>query len=399
MRAESSADSRTRVPELDGLRGCAIGLVLVWHIFASVAETRQATFFSYVQALCDLTWSGVDLFFVLSGFLIGGILLDAKNSTNYFKVFYIRRFFRIVPIYLVLLTAFALIRAFTGGDGAYSWTFSNTMPFWTYLLFMQNFWMAHAGIFGGGWLAATWSLAVEEQFYLTLPSIVRFFPRRVLYGFVFLGIALAPVVRVILFRSSHDGWLGSYVLLFCRADALLFGVVCAILLRNANWRQKIASSKYLLAGVLMILFGVAAFLTKIHADLGSYAMASYGFTVLAALYACLLLLVCTHQSGGIARVARLSPFRWLGSIAYGAYLFHMPVQGLLFATMMGSKPRIVDAASFLLSVLAVVLTLGLAHVSWNFFEKRLVKFSHRAQYEFRPLEQGIAAAIPAGAQR
>lgn len=271
--------------------------------------------------------------------------------------------------------------------------------FWTYLLFMQNFWMAHAGIFGGGWLAATWSLAVEEQFYLTLPSIIRFFSRRVLYGFVFLGIALAPVVRVLLFRSSHDGWLGSYVLLFCRADALLFGVVCAILLRNANWRQKIASSKYLLAGVLMILLGVAAFLTKIHADLGSYAMASYGFTVLAAQYACLLLLVCTHQSGGIARVARLSPLRWLGSIAYGAYLFHMPVQGLLFATMMGGKPRIVDAASFLLSVLAVVLTLGLAHVSWNFFEKRLVKFSHRAQYQLSPLEQRVAAVIPAGAQQ
>src|SRR6267154_1957689 len=92
-----------RIPELDGIRGIAIGMVLIHHYFFQPIAAPPATLLSYVQAATRLAWSGVDLFFVLSGFLIGGILLDARTSSNYFPVFYTRRFFRIVPIYFVFI--------------------------------------------------------------------------------------------------------------------------------------------------------------------------------------------------------------------------------------------------------------------------------------------------------
>jgi peptidoglycan/LPS O-acetylase OafA/YrhL len=92
-----------RVPELDGLRGIAIGMILVFHYFLLQFVVVPGTPAAYALAMGRLAWSGVDLFFVLSGFLIGGILLDVRDSSNYFQVFYTRRFFRIVPVYCVLL--------------------------------------------------------------------------------------------------------------------------------------------------------------------------------------------------------------------------------------------------------------------------------------------------------
>src|SRR5438445_3828919 len=134
-----------RIPELDGLRGLAIGSVLIWHYFMVPTITAPATPLSYALVLGRLTWTGVDLFFVLSGFLIGGILLDARKASNYFQVFYTRRFFRIVPIYAAILLLFPALLAvaqrmhhgdFTGLQEPLPW-----YSFWT---FTQNFWMVRA---------------------------------------------------------------------------------------------------------------------------------------------------------------------------------------------------------------------------------------------------------------
>src|SRR5260370_10007989 len=94
-------DLSGRIPELDGIRGVAIGMVLIAHLFA--VASRPGSALAYALVPLRLDWTGVDLFFVLSGFLIGGVLLDARESSNYFRVFYTLRFFRIVPIYPVLL--------------------------------------------------------------------------------------------------------------------------------------------------------------------------------------------------------------------------------------------------------------------------------------------------------
>ena len=402
MPTESEPDRQSRILEVDGLRGLAISLVLFYHYFGSTVQRQPHTLLAYLFAPFRLSWSGVDLFFVLSGFLIGGILLDARKSTNYFKVFYTRRFFRIVPIYFVLLLTFVGFWLAVGSSAqpVFSGILAGTMPFWTYPLFIQNFWLAAAGTFGTGWLAPTWSLCVEEQFYLTLPSIVRFFSRRALIGFVISGIAAAPLFRMILYRSSPTGWIGSDVLLFCRADALLFGVLCALLFRSRRWSRRISGSSYWFPGLLLTLLGLAVFLTKIGPDFWRVELVSFGYTSLAALYACLLLFVCTRPAHFLAAVARWRVLRWLGSIAYGTYLFHMPIQALTFALVRRGAPQIDNFSSLVLTLAALAVTLVLAHLSWNFFESRLVKFSHRARYAFQPQEQtSLLPSVTAGVRQ
>src|SRR5580704_17724235 len=95
----------TRLPELDGIRGCAILLVLIWHYVPCEISASEGAAHVVSRAL-GLTWSGVDLFFVLSGFLIAGILLDNRNASNYFRVFYIRRVCRTFPLYFLLVGIF-----------------------------------------------------------------------------------------------------------------------------------------------------------------------------------------------------------------------------------------------------------------------------------------------------
>src|SRR5260370_19570686 len=173
LRAEAG-----RIPELDGIRGIAIGMVLIAHCFAIVSRPGSALAYALVPLRLD--WTGVDLFFVLSGFLIGGILLDARESSNYFRVFYTRRFFRIVPIYAVLLVCagFTIYLSDARIFRRYEEMLTGRLPWWYFLTFAQNIGMSIHKVWGTFPLGVTWSLAVEEQFYLTLPLLIRFLDRR-----------------------------------------------------------------------------------------------------------------------------------------------------------------------------------------------------------------------------
>jgi len=137
-----------RIPELDGIRGIAIGMVLIAHFFLVVS--RPGSPLAYALVPLRLDWSGVDLFFVLSGFLIGGILLDARESSNYFRVFYTRRFFRIVPIYAVLLLSAGFIRFLA--DAAiirgFSEIFIGRLSWWYFATFLQNIGMSIHRVWG-----------------------------------------------------------------------------------------------------------------------------------------------------------------------------------------------------------------------------------------------------------
>src|SRR5271157_2369587 len=128
-----------RIPQLDGLRGVAIGLVVLYHYFSLHFTTLPGTLSWYLLYPARFGWSGVDLFFVLSGFLIGGILLDAKGSRNYFKVFYTRRFFRIVPLYIALLVLFPalLFAARFLPNGRAGWLTGDAAPAYAFCTFTQ----------------------------------------------------------------------------------------------------------------------------------------------------------------------------------------------------------------------------------------------------------------------
>src|SRR5260370_16118577 len=157
-----------RIPELDGIRGIAIGMVLISHFFAIVSRPGSPLAYSLVPLRLD--WSAVALFFVLSGFLIGGILLDARESSNYFRVFYTRRFFRIVPIYVVLLVSASFVRylADAGMIRGYGEIFAGRLSWWYFPAFLQNIGMSIQQVWGTLPLAPAWSLAVEEPFYPSL---------------------------------------------------------------------------------------------------------------------------------------------------------------------------------------------------------------------------------------
>ena len=208
-----------RVPQLDGVRGIAIALVLLYHYSLVLYHPPQGSLGAYTLKLLYLSWSGVDLFFVLSGYLIGGLLLDHVHDSNGFRVFYTHRFFRIVPLYLVVL----LVSLASAG---------HVMLLGYYLTFTQNIWMAEHATFHVNYFV-TWSLAVEEQFYLALPVLMWLLPRKWLAAVLSLLVVAAPIFRLI---SLGFNPVAPHILFPCRMDALC-GVLCAYAMRQEKFRQ------------------------------------------------------------------------------------------------------------------------------------------------------------------
>jgi peptidoglycan/LPS O-acetylase OafA/YrhL len=379
---EYGQESAGRIPELDGIRGIAIGMVLMHHYFYLAVQARPATALSYALVSGRLMWSGVDLFFVLSGFLIGGILLDSRSSSNYFQVFYTRRFFRIVPIYAICVAgAFALTWLFRlGVAGGLSWIVKDQLPWIPYLVFLQNFWMAHKNTLGLFGLGVTWSLAVEEQFYLTLPSLIRFLSPRRLVAVVVACIIAAPMLRIALYARWPDHPLSWVTLMPCRADALLLGVLGAIAMRDARWRAILASNQTTLRLALAVFAMGVGYLNLRAASPYGPVMVTIGFTWLAAFYLCILVYALTFHGSWIGWCLRWGWLGWLGSIAYGVYLLHEFVRVAFFGIIWSRPPEISSVAELCVTILALAVTLVVCRVSWVYFEKPLIRRGHRARY-------------------
>ena len=372
--------STRRIPALDGLRGIAIALVLLYH---AVFQLRPGPGpLSYVIAAGRLTWSGVDLFFVLSGFLIGGILLDEKNSRRYYGPFYARRAFRILPLY-GLLVALCSLRYFGSAWmpqalGGFS---SSPLPWASYLTFTQNVFMAALGTLGVGTLIPTWSLAVEEQFYLTMPWVVRKLRRRSLVRWLVGAVVAAPILRTVLFYAFPHGAIAAYVLMPARVDALSLGVLAAVLVRNQRAWGLLQSRRWLLRVASFALFAGLCWLTVTGADLYSLPMAAIGYSCLAFFYASCLLLAVSREHGTVHRLLTNGMLMQLGTVAYCVYLFHLPVIEIcrrLAASILATSSEL----SILLASLAgiAITVLIIAPLSWRFFEKPLIGMGRRVTY-------------------
>jgi peptidoglycan/LPS O-acetylase OafA/YrhL len=313
-----------RIPALDGIRGLAIGLVLWWHFVVSPLRANLQSLHNHAGLLRlaefgRFTWSGVDLFFVLSGFLIGGILLDESQSRRYYRTFYLRRAYRILPLYaFVLVLTVILIPVY----GHLRWTaYAVELPF--YLLFLQNFRMAAVQSFGPLGLGATWSLAVEEQFYLTLPFAVRHIGRRNLWRVLLSVVVLAPLLRIVAMRLLKMQWITAYVLMPCRADALGLGVLTAIAVRSPSlWSSIVAHRMHLYVAFAMV---AALGLWVLAGPVQPFTMDLWGleYTLFGVLYS--LLLMCTLVSPLLSSIFSFAPLRAMGITAYGLYLFQSVV--------------------------------------------------------------------------
>src|SRR5436190_21610863 len=155
-----------RIAALDGIRGFAILLIIFFHYYNVDGEFARGSIPAYVLSLTRLTWTGIDLFFILSGFLIGGILLEARESPTYYRTFYIRRAYRILPLYVVIIALYWLTPAFLQPTG-------RPVPFYVYTTLTQNIWVALGGKLASSWLLVTWTIGTEEQFYLIAPAMIK----------------------------------------------------------------------------------------------------------------------------------------------------------------------------------------------------------------------------------
>jgi peptidoglycan/LPS O-acetylase OafA/YrhL len=341
--------SIARNPAIDGLRGIAILAVLCWHAFA----IHLVSTFPSLAGPLSLLWSGVDLFFVLSGFLIGSILLANATARNYFQVFYARRAARILPLYAIVI-----------GLSIWLAVDENT---WVLVFFLQNIQWSLQERFGHAVVGVTWSLAVEEQFYLVLPPLIRFLPTKYLPATLALLIGLAPALRTALWLSGHD--IPAYLLLPCRMDSLFAGVLAAWFLSSDHRRALIERNRTglkVLTGVFVLgLWGLASAELTIFSPL----MVSVGYTFIAAVYVLVLVLVVTSQR---PFPKLLLPLSWAGIGAYSLYLFHLPL-AVYWPKILFEGASVAEGFGSYIAALAFI-----AFVAWWLIERPLIKFVRKA---------------------
>jgi peptidoglycan/LPS O-acetylase OafA/YrhL len=376
-REPKRAGSPGRILELDGLRGLAILLVLVCHF---VGNSDHMSLPLWLDRLCWVLrsgWMGVDLFFVLSGFLIGGILLDSRSSKNYFRRFYIRRVHRILPIYFVLMLLFALIvvilQFFPQGRATVSLRELLVLP--KCLFFLQNFFGSFTD-FQWRWFVVTWSLAVEEQFYLVAPFFIRFLSVPRLTSLLVSFVISSPILRFLGFRYLHGGLLNGA--LAWRADTLAFGMLAAIAWRTPAFREALARNPGRLRWVVAVLAtGILLLLKSLIVLPLPPLTISLGYSWIAVFFTGLLLLVTSQSLGWTAGVMRTPWLRFLGTISYCLYLVHMPINQFAHLLLLRrSRPAIEDWKGVAVTIVAAALSLVVAKLSWTYIESPLIRRSH-----------------------
>jgi len=372
--AAQETGSSARIVELDGLRGIAVWGVLVWHLISIPCIGSENQALREFGATLRIGRTGVDLFFVLSGFLIGGILLANREAKNYFSVFYARRAFRIAPIYYLLVVPVLL-----NAGGLISFTILGTgiIPAWTYALYLQNFWMAAHETYGGLWLNVTWSLAIEEQFYLVAPLIIRFTPVRFLPHLCLAGIVFAMVGRPIayFYTGSHYA---SYMLAPLRMDSLLLGILVAYLVkyhRNATFRifeRWEPCLRFVLPAGFFLLLVSVRWNNDIH-------MMTWGHSFLAVFFAWMILWLLKNRSSFKARLFRTAPLTESGKISYGMYLYH-PVIMYFCMKLLQTGNCLNSPRDVLMIFLAITGSITVSWMSFHLFESRLLSLAHRFRY-------------------
>lgn len=394
-RGMAALPSRSRLLELDGLRAFAILPVLATHFWsyppgASVSNRIAAS-----------GWIGVDLFFVLSGYLITGILWDARRSPRYYGNFYGRRVLRIFPLYYALLVVvFVLLRAVSATPALVA-AFHDR---WLYVAYLANVALAFHG-----WqlfcLDVTWSLAVEEQFYLCWPFLVRRCSRRSLVRLLLVLVATLPLLRAGALALGLS-WRATLMLTPFRLDTLAVGALIALVERSGpDTFDDLRRRAPLVAGVLGGVVAVLVLSGRFARD--SFLVGSIGYSLLALLFGSLLVLA-RRPPRSLRAVLRYAPLRRIGVVSYGIYILHplcyavmstvLVKMGLpLFAPGAGG----VAAGLVRLAVYAAA-AYGTAEVSFRFFETpllRLRRFFEDRDVRNLALEREQALPLKAGKKR
>jgi peptidoglycan/LPS O-acetylase OafA/YrhL len=361
--APTPAPSKVHLPALDGVRAIAILMVIVYHSVNGLpGMTRAQTLF---LDLAGAGWVGVDLFFVLSGFLITGILMDARHSSHMLRNFYARRSLRIVPVYVAFLLFSLWLAASLGTSSAdeVSQLHRTQAWFWTYT---ENVMVAlHSWDATSFPMAHLWSLAVEEQFYLVWPLAVLLLSPAALKRGAVICIVAAELFRLALIQRGADGTV-AFVMLPTRMDSLAAGAFLACTYRNpALWSRVLQARKYVAAVAalclvaLLFLFGTIDKLAPLDQLVAFPAFVALGAVVVAS------------AANGCAWLTGKA-LRFIGKISYGMYVWHLVVMRLILTQV--SVPDTTASQAWWLFYATMVVgtvcgTIVVALVSWQIIER------------------------------
>ena len=330
-----------RIRQLDAVRGIAI-LVVIFH---NEAGGHLPAGWAPIMAN---GWMGVDLFFVLSGFLITGILLDAKGSQHFIRDFYIRRCLRIWPLYYSLLLFMFVLVPLVRPEEAIEIFGERSQPWWSYPLFLQNFFVPIPQNAAGP-LGVTWSLGIEELFYLMWPWAVRSSSHRTLRWAAVVVMAVSPGLRVVL------EWYGVnlYANPFCRLDGLMAGALLALVVRMDGFK---ATAFVAPARMTLIVTAPLAFVTE-SADARWIV---FSFVAIASVAFVYLSLFDSHP--WLRRILSSRFLIFTGTISYGLYLLHK----IPFAALASWGGAHESLTAFCVGLIACYV---LAILSWHLLER------------------------------
>ena len=365
------------IPALDGLRGLAILLVMSYHL---TVMDRLAPFDKALGEILYWAWWGVDLFFVLSGFLITRILIDAKATGTPLRNFYARRALRIFPLYYAVVFVTFVLLPLIPHPTARNMSAVTGSPAW-YWFYLSNFHMASLGQYTNPVLVVAWSLAIEEQFYLLWPIVILLIPDRHLARACLALPIIGLATRIALLLFANPNGLTLYMLTPCRLDALGIGAWIAILSRSPSTVRSLAplarvtfvATALLLPTLLLIEIPLAG------RDLAEALL----FTTLALFFGASLILVLDSPPTARTTTFLQHPvLRTFGQYSYALYLLHLPVVILLrthgfhprqLPTLFGSQLP----GQFLFYAAATALSLAAAYASWHLLEKQFLKLKSR----------------------
>ena len=362
--------SEKHIPALDGIRGLAVLIVVIFHA-GSGAHSSNALIRIFGNAI-QIGWIGVTLFFVLSGFLITGILWDSRGADHWYRNFYMRRILRIFPLYylaLVIILAASLILGNLAQTASHIWVFA---------LYLQN--VPRLSRIGAGFsspfnLYHFWSLAVEEQFYLIWPFLLRFrsiSQMKYLCLGTFLFSLLFRVIGLWSVRSATP----FADFLFCHAGELALGAWIAMISREPAW-HRMAPTLARLSPLFLLAFLATCMPTRSFRSTDNWVF-TLGLSFITLFWGSVV--IAALQPGVISHMMQARWLRRLGGISYGVYVYHVLLGTIFFHLAIrlahpGNRNQIFGL-SFVITVVGSVAT---AWVSFKFFENPILQLRKRYQ--------------------
>lgn len=359
---------------IDGLRGLAVLLVLWFHSSYFSYEMGPVDFEGFTRIyyfFSMLGQTGVDLFFVLSGFLITGILLDTAQNKDRLKNFYIRRALRIFPLYYMAMIVFLFYLIALKGESLFDFRVLS------HLLYIQN-WSSGNSLDSFMLINHTWSLAVEEQFYLFWPILLFSFLRKSVKHLIALCVCVILFsfgLRYLMNELSY--YKLAYFVTLCRLDGLVLGSLLSVVC--LHYRQILYENRkyFLYGGGLSFIILCWFFFTYATALNAHFTLIKYGLFLCSISYTSLVAYIfLSGNQNGLVKFFSLELFRRFGRVGYGIYMFHAPVMILMAQFFLKYKLSYWEN-HIVLFLIGLSVSYALALLSYTYFEKPILSLKDK----------------------